>query len=165
MQGTSRFRREDVVGGICVAGLGLLGIYATNQLDVGTMAEIGSGFFPWALAWIVLILSIALVMTSLRTTQAAWHPHFKARALLGIIGALLVFAVFMRGAAFGPLVVPALGVTGATPLAILTAGLADKQTQWGQLCIFAVCLTTFCTLLFRFALSLPLPVAPWLIGY
>lgn len=161
----SRLCREDLVGGVCVAALGLLGFYATTQLDVGTLAEIGPGLFPWALAIILAALSLLLIIVTLRGQAPAWHPTINLRALGGIIGALLVFALLMRGTALGPLSLPALGVTGATPLAILTAGLADRQTRWGQLAIFAVCLTAFCTLLFRFALGLPLPVAPWLIGY
>ncbi len=161
----SRLLREDVIGGASVAALGLLGFYATTQLDIGTLAEIGPGLFPWALALILLVLSIVLIVVTLRGTPASWNPAFNFRALGGIIGALLVFALLMRGTSIGPITLPALGVTGATPLAILIAGVADKQTRWKQLAIFAVCLTTFCTLLFRFALGLPLPVAPWLIGY
>jgi Tripartite tricarboxylate transporter TctB family len=165
MEKPSGLFREDLVGGACVAALALLGFYATTQLDVGTLAEIGPGLFPWALAIILAALSLALIVTSLRGNAAAWHPTFNLRALGGIIGALLVFALLMRGTVLGPLSLPALGVTGATPLAILTAGFADKQTRWRQLAVFAICLTAFCTLLFRFALGLPLPVAPWLIGY
>ena len=35
----------------------------------------------------------------------------------------------------------------------------------GELLIFAAILTAFCIGLFRYALGLALPVAPWLIGY
>jgi hypothetical protein len=161
----SHFLREDVVGGAAIAVLGLLGFYATTQLDVGNLAEIGPGLFPWALALILVALSIALVITTLRGAAVSWQPTLNLRALSGIIGALLVFALLMRGTSLGAFTLPALGVTGATPLAIMVAGFADKQTRWKQLAVFAVCLTTFCTMLFRFALGLPLPVAPWLIGY
>ena len=165
MQRSSGLFREDIIGGMCVSVIALLGYYATTQLDVGTLAEIGPGLFPWALAIILAVLSVVLIVTTLRGRSDTWHPSINLRALGGIIGALLVFALLMRGTVLGPVALPALGVTGATPLAILVAGLADKQTRWSQLAIFAVCLTTFCTLLFRFALGLPLPVAPWLIGY
>lgn len=161
----SRLLREDLVGGTAIAVLGLLGFYATTQLDIGTLAEIGPGLFPWALALILMALSVALIVITLRSKAVAWHPILNFRALGGIIGALLVFALLMRGTSLGAITLPALGVTGATPLAIMVAGIADKQTRWNQLAIFAVCLTTFCTLLFRFTLGLPLPVAPWLIGF
>jgi hypothetical protein len=159
------FLREDVIAGASVAALGLLGLYASTQLDSGTLAEIGPGLFPWALALVLLALCICLIIVTFRGQKNTWHPIFNFGALGGIIGALLVFAFFVRGTSVGPLALPALGITGATPLAILIAGLADKQTRWLQLFLFAIGLTTFCTLLFRFALGLPLPVAPWLIGY
>jgi Tripartite tricarboxylate transporter TctB family len=165
MRQSSRLFREDLIGGTAVAALGLLGYYATTQLDLGSLAEIGPGLFPWALALILVAFSLALVVLTLRATYTPWHPTLNFRALGGIIGALLVFALLMRGTSFGVLTLPALGVTGATPLAIMVAGFADKQTHWKQLAVFAVCLTAFCTLLFRFTLGLPLPVAPWLIGY
>jgi Tripartite tricarboxylate transporter TctB family len=162
---SSRLMQENLVAGTSLFVIGLLGYYATTQLDIGTLAEIGPGLFPWALAIILLLLSVALIISSLRVKLPTWHPTFNFRALGGIIGALMVFAIFMRGTSLGGLTLPALGVTGATPLAILIAGVADTQTRWKQLIIFAVCLTAFCTLLFRFALGLPLPVAPWLIGF
>ncbi|CAM3652172.1 hypothetical protein [Paracoccus yeei] len=53
----------------------------------------------------------------------------------------------------------------ATPLSIILAGLAAKDARPGELVIFAVILTAVCIALFRYALGLSLPVAPWLIGY
>lgn len=157
--------REGVAGSVGVAAISLLAFYATTKLDIGSPSEIGPGLFPWALALILLAMSGMLFLLTLRGKDTGWRPVFNMRALAGIIGALVVFGLLMRGSTFGPLTLPALGVTGATPLAILVAGLADRQTRWMQLVLFAGCLTGFCTLLFRFALGLPLPVAPWLIGY
>lgn len=165
MRQLTHLRQENFVAGISVAVLGLLGYYSTKQLELGTLAEIGSGLFPWALALILLALCAVLIGSTLLGKSSTWAPAFNIKALSGIIGALVVFALLMRGTQLGVLTLPALGVTGATPLAIMVAGLADKQTRWSQLIIFAVCLTAFCTLLFRFTLGLPLPVAPWLIGY
>ena len=53
----------------------------------------------------------------------------------------------------------------ATPLAIIASGLADKDARPGELLIFAVVLSACCTGIFRYALGLSIPVAPWLIGY
>jgi ABC-type Fe3+-siderophore transport system permease subunit len=80
---------------------------------------------------------------------------------VGVVAALVVFSLTIRGTGF----IPALGVTGATLLAILIAGFASRDTRWLDLVVFAVVLTAFCTVLFRFLLALPLPLAPWLLGY
>ena len=74
------------------------------SLTSGTLAEIGPGLFPWALAIILgRPQSCADRHHTPRQRSAAWHPTFNLRALGGIIGALLVFALLMRGTALGPL--------------------------------------------------------------
>jgi hypothetical protein len=48
---------------------------------------------------------------------------------------------------------------------VITAGFAARDVRMGELAIFAVVMSAACLGLFRYALGLPLPVAPWLIGY
>ena len=81
-----------------------------------------------------------------------------------LIGVFL-FALTIRGYDFGAFSVPVLGMSVATPLAIIFAGAAAKDVRFGELLIFTAVLTVICIGLFRFALGLSLPVAPWLIGY
>jgi hypothetical protein len=60
---------------------------------------------------------------------------------------------------------PALGLAVSGPLAVIFSGLADKDTRWGELIIYAFVITSACIGLFKFALRLPIPLAPWLLGY
>jgi hypothetical protein len=48
---------------------------------------------------------------------------------------------------------------------VLVSMSASAEKRWGQAALFAVALTTFCVVLFKLLLQLPIPVAPWLIGY
>ena len=43
--------------------------------------------------------------------------------------------------------------------------MASRETRPVETLIFGTVITIFCLLLFKFALNLPIPVAPWLIGY
>jgi hypothetical protein len=79
--------------------------------------------------------------------------------------AVVLFAMTIRGYELGPVHIPELGLVVATPLAVIVSGLAAKDTKLTELLLFATMMTVFCVGLFRFALGLPLPVAPWLIGY
>ncbi len=79
--------------------------------------------------------------------------------------AVIAFAVTIRGYHLGPVTIPALGLAVATPLSIIVSGLAAKDTKPLELIVFAVVLSAICIGLFRYALGLSLPVAPWLIGY
>ena len=154
----------QTVGGVLVAALALVAWMSARGLEFGSLAEIGPGLFPVALA--VLLLALSLVLVAIGALKCS-HEELQVlgpdalRSLVAILGALVVFALTIKGSGF----IPALGVTGAAPLAILTAGSASRETRWLSLAIFALILTTLCTVLFRFLLGLPLPLAPWLLGY
>ena len=154
----------QTVGGVLVAALALVAWMSARGLEFGSLAEIGPGLFPVSLGVLLLALSLVLVcIGALKSSDEELQvlgPD-ALRSLVSILGALVVFALTIKGSGF----IPALGVTGATPLAILTAGAASRETRWLNLAIFALVLTTFCTVLFRFLLGLPLPLAPWLLGY
>jgi hypothetical protein len=153
----------DAVAAGFVALIAMLALVGGLRLDVGRLNEIGPGLFPISLALVLLALSLVLAVVTVakHLTDANFRLTFDVRAVVGIVGALLVFGVLMRGT-FG---LPALGLTGATPLAILMAGTASPETRWLHLVALAIGLTAFCTTLFRYLLGLPIPVAPWLIGY
>ncbi|WP_293806929.1 tripartite tricarboxylate transporter TctB family protein [uncultured Bosea sp.] len=60
--------------------------------------------------------------------------------------------------------VPALGLLVSGPLLIFFSGLAADDRKPKELLIFAVAMSLGCILLFKYALSLPIPLAPWLLG-
>jgi putative tricarboxylic transport membrane protein len=158
------FLNGHTIGGALVAAMALVAWISVRGLEFGSLAEIGPGLFPLALA--VLLLALSLVLAGIGALQGSGEdlavPGSEAlRSILGVVAALVVFSLTIRGTGF----IPALGVTGATLLAILIAGFASRETRWLDLAIFAIVLTTFCAVLFRFLLGLPLPLAPWLLGY
>jgi len=66
--------------------------------------------------------------------------------------------------AFGLIVRP-LGLVVAGPVAIVVAGFASDEVRWVETIVVGVLMTVVCVILFKFALGLPIPLAPWLIGY
>jgi putative tricarboxylic transport membrane protein len=65
---------------------------------------------------------------------------------------------------FGLTVRP-LGLAVAGPLVIIVSGFASSESRLIESVIFGVIMTVFCLLLFKVLLTLPVPVAPWLLGY
>ena len=47
---------------------------------------------------------------------------------------------------------------------MLVAGFAADDLKWKELIIFTAAMSVVCALLFKYALSLPIPLAPWLLG-
>jgi hypothetical protein len=158
------FLNGQTAAGALVAAMAIVSLVSARGLEFGSLAEIGPGLFPVALAVLLLLLSLVLVgigaLTGSSDDLAVPGPE-ALRSLVAILAALVAFSLTIRGSGF----IPALGVTGATPLAILIAGFASRETRWPDLAVFALVLTTFCAVLFRFLLGLPLPLAPWLLGY
>jgi putative tricarboxylic transport membrane protein len=72
-----------------------------------------------------------------------------------VLGAVVAF-----GAAVRPL-----GLIIAGPLAIVISAFASEEVRWRETLVSATLMTAFCIGLFKFALGLPIPLAPWLLGY
>jgi putative tricarboxylic transport membrane protein len=66
--------------------------------------------------------------------------------------------------AFGLTVRP-LGLVVAGPVAIVIAAFASDEVRWMEAIVLGAVMTAVCVGLFKFALGLPIPLAPWLIGY
>ena len=81
--------------------------------------------------------------------------------LLGLLGGLLILGAV---AAFALTVRP-YGLVVAGPLAILISAFASAEVRWIETIVWGSIMTAFCIGLFKFALGLPIPLAPWLLGY
>jgi len=81
--------------------------------------------------------------------------RWSVRGPLLILGALVVFGLAVRP----------LGLLVAGPLAIAVGAFASSEVRWGETLVFGALMTAFCIGLFKFALGLPIPLAPWLLGY
>jgi putative tricarboxylic transport membrane protein len=81
--------------------------------------------------------------------------RWSVRGPLLVLGAVVAFGLAIRP----------LGLLIAGPLAIVIAALASDEVRWKETLAFGAAMTVFCIGLFKFALGLPIPLAPWLLGY
>jgi putative tricarboxylic transport membrane protein len=147
---TPPLRRTNVVAGLALVALGLVGFWLTADLAGSRGPLLGPGSLPRAAAGIILGLGVLIAVIGwLRDDEAA--PRWRLRGPLFLLGAVLVFALLVR----------TLGLAVATPAAILVGGLASPETRPVEIIVFAVALTVFCIAVFRYALGLPIPIAPW----
>jgi hypothetical protein len=148
----------DLLGGLVLTLIGAFVVMATWQLDAGTPAEIGPGGPPRVFAVILAGLGLVQIATTLLKSSAT-DKHlalgFATRQLLAVLGAVV---------AFGLLVQP-LGILGAAPILLVLAGLASQETKWREYVPYVIGLPIFCAVLFRVTLGLPIPLAPWAVGY
>ena len=124
------------------------------DLPIGTLGGMGPGMLPKSLAVLFGLLGAALVLDSFLETSLPLEPW-------SIRGPVLVALAIV---AFGLTVRP-LGLVVAGPLAIVIAAFASDEVHWVETIVVGVLMTAVCVGLFKFALGLPIPLAPWLIGY
>lgn len=153
---TARGIPQDLGAGLFLVAVSLLALWQGADLDAGTVREMGPGMLPRALAVLTGLCGVGVATRPFWSGEAqhtltAW----SLRGALLIMGAALFFAYAIRP----------LGFTVAGPGAILLAALGGRATRWVEIIVFAIVMTAFCTLLFRVALGLPIPVAPWLLDY
>lgn len=154
---------QDFAAGLFMIALAGLAFYLARDLSAGTLRQIGPGMLPKSFAAICGGLGLLLCLSSLRyegERLAGWSWS----GVLFVLGGAVLFALTIRGFEIGPLRVPPLGMAVSGPIVVIVAGLAADDRNVKQLVIFAAAMTLFCALLFKYALGLPIPLAPWLLG-
>jgi hypothetical protein len=146
---------QDAGGGMFLLLLGALAWWQTSELSAGTLRQLGPGMLPRALALLIGLCGALLLARALRASRGEALGAWSVRSPLFILGAAVLFGVGIR-----PL---GLAVTG--PIVVLVSVGASRETRWAEALLFSLLLTVFCLALFKLLLRLPIPVAPWLIGY
>lgn len=145
---------RDIGAGVFLIGLAALGFLSTGDLTMVEAGGIGPGLMPRGVS--LLLLAVGVAVTALGVTTRAERVRFDGvRGPIFVLGAVALFGATVRP----------LGLAIAGPLAVVVAALADPDTKWRELLIFAAIMTVACVGLFKYALRLPIPLAPMLIGY
>jgi Tripartite tricarboxylate transporter TctB family len=141
---------KDLAFGLFLIALALVAFTATGSLAVGTAADMGPGFVPRALAWIILAFGGAFLVAGFAKARApipapAWRP------LVAILASIALFAVLFAK----------LGLIAACVGAVAVAGMAAAPVRWLQLIVFGIVIAAFSALLFVKGLGLPFKLWPW----
>ena len=151
---TAIWFRQDFVGGLVVIAVAVFAFWQAANLPIGTLGGMGPGMLPRSLAVLFGLLGALLVLDSVLEGGLPLEPW-------SIRGPVLVAVAMV---AFGLTVRP-LGLVVAGPVAIVIAALASNEVRWVETIVVGLLMTIFCIGLFKFALGLPIPLAPWLLGY
>ena len=146
--------RQDFMGGLVILAVAGFAFWLARDLPAGNGGGMGPGTLPKGLAVLFGLLGAALLLNSF-LEKGERLARWSIRGPLFILGALVVFGLAVRP----------LGLAIAGPLAIAVAALSSDEVRWKETLVFGVLMTLFCIGLFKFALGLPIPLAPWLLGY
>lgn len=147
-------QRQDFICGAVVCAVATVSFWLCSDLATSTSNGIGPGMAPKGLSVLLGSLGLMLLVNSL-LTEGPSRTAVVVRSPVFVLGSLLVFGFTVRP----------LGLAVAGPLAIVVGALASDEVRWTEAIIAAIATTFFCIVLFKFALGLPIPLAPWLYGY
>jgi putative tricarboxylic transport membrane protein len=146
--------RQDFLGGVLVIAVAVFAFWQGADLPVGTFGGMGPGMLPKGLAVLLGLLGALLVLDAVLEGGLPLE-RWSIRGPLFVLGALVAFGLTIRP----------LGLVVAGPLAVVISAFASNEVRWGETLVFGALMTAFCIALFKFALGLPIPLAPWLVGY
>lgn len=138
---------RDFLGGVTVVAIAVFALLATARLDAGTLRGLGPGMLPRAVAVAVGAVGLAIVALSL-VWRGPRLGRWPLRGPLFVSLAVIAFALTIR----------TVGLAVAGPLVVVVSGFASPETRPRELVVFAIAMTAACIGLFRYALSLPIPV-------
>ena len=144
-----RGNAPDIAFGAFLVILAAVALWETRALKIGTAADMGPGYVPRALAWIIMGFGMVFAVSGLRAGRQAM-PRFDLRSFLMVLLSLAVFALLL----------PKGGLALATFGTLACSTFAVSDYRWRESLLFSVILTAFTVLLFVNGLGLPLAVWP-----
>ncbi len=156
---------QDFAGGLFLITIGLGAYWASSNLAMGTLGAMGPGMLPRSLSVITGAIGLIILVGSFRI-EGPPLDGWSIRGLFFVLLGTCLFALTIRGTdGPGILDFPAIGLIAAGPLVAVVSSIADPETNWKEVLIFATFMTALCAGLFKYSLGLPIPLAPWLLGY
>lgn len=149
-----RHYREQYAGGLLVV-VGLATAYQSSRYEVGSLAEIGPGFFPMVMGVILTLCGLAIAFTR---SEAAEDEHDDVlgrpewRGWFCILGGVLAFILLAQTAGLFP----------ATFACVFISALGDRTMKLRNALLLALAISVFGVLLFHYGLKIQLPPFAWM---
>jgi Tripartite tricarboxylate transporter TctB family len=148
-------RKRDYYAGALIALIGAGAAYEGSKYGIGSLEEMGSGFFPVAIgAGMILIgASIAVSGGEMAEREPGLHIYaasstFDWRGWIAIIAGTCLFMALAEYA----------GLLPAIFACVFISALGSKNTHWKEALVLAACVTAFGVALFAVGLKVQIPI-------
>ena len=140
---------QDFVGGLALVAIALFALWASSDLQGMHGFSFGAGTAPRMFAVLLLGLGVAITVVGI-VTEGAHLATYAWRGPLFVSLSILSFAIAIRP----------LGLIISAFMSFMISALGTPETKWKETIIVGICLTIGCSLLFPYALGLPLQLLP-----
>ena len=138
------WKTEDAQAGLMFLSISLFfGITALVNLDIGSLEEMGAGFFPLVLCAILFTLGAAILLKAQPDAQTQLPINWRSVAL--ITAAPFAFGLTVRS----------LGLLPALLISIALAVLASRKVGPVRAVLTVAGVTIFCIVVFKFGVRVP----------
>ncbi|MET0445634.1 tripartite tricarboxylate transporter TctB family protein [Tardiphaga sp.] len=139
----------DFYSGLLLSAIAIVALFYIRTLAIGTVLDMGPGYFPLGLALILLGMGLVLIVKGLTT---AGMPA-------GVVHLRPLFFILLSFAAFGLLIERA-GLAIAILAQVAIAHFASRESTWRVSLITGVILAAMSSIVFVWLLKLPVNVLP-----
>src|SRR3954469_4914965 len=140
---------QDFLGGLALMALALFALWATRELQGMHGFSFGAGTAPRMFAGLLLALGFAIMVVGV-VTEGSHLATYAWRGPLFVSLSILSFAITIRP----------LGLVISAFASFLISAMGTPETRWKETIIVGIFLTIGCSLLFPYALGLPLQLFP-----
>ena len=140
---------QDYFGGIALMALALFALWASSDLQGMRGFSFGAGTAPRMFGILMLLLGVGVAIMGL-VFDGPKLATYHWRGPLFVTLSIVAFAGAIRP----------LGLVISAFAAFMIAALGTPETRWKETIIVGICLTAGCSLLFPYALGLPLQLWP-----
>jgi len=138
------WKSQDAVAGLVFLAIAIyVGVSTLLQLDIGTLEQMGPGFFPLSLSGILGLIGV-LVLLRVQPDEEA-QPPVNWRAVILIGAAPIAFGLTVRS----------LGLIPALLISIGLAVLSSNSIGLIRSLAIVVGVTAFCVVVFKFGIGVP----------
>jgi putative tricarboxylic transport membrane protein len=137
---------QDVGAAAVFVGIGLAGLYFGRDLAFGSSHNMGPGYFPVILSWIIVAIGAIVGVKAVSIEGPPVEP-VQLRPMAIIIASILAFGYL----------VDLVGLALTAALVTLLAAFARRGVNLIETLLLAAGLGVFCVLVFVYGLSQPFP--------
>lgn len=143
------YMSQDFAAGVMFTLWGAAGLWFGRQYQVGTSLEMGPGYLPRLLCYLLIVFGIGIGAKGILgagAPLARWH----LRPLVLVNAGLAAFALLIESA----------GLPAAVVGTVIIGALGGQEFRWREITVLALGLAAGAAGIFVYGLGLPMPLVP-----
>jgi hypothetical protein len=142
---------KDFYTGVMYFIFGAVAVFFAEDYKIGTAANMGPGYFPFALGAFLALLGVLIVVRSLLWAKGPpATPVFQLRPLFLVLSSVVLFGLLLQP----------LGLLVATTVLVVLSSRASHEFRWKEALLNAAALIVVVLVVFVYFLDFQVPIWP-----